>query len=52
MIVRRAAVLGRCMGVKRAVDLALSAAARERPATVFTLALFSLSIRRRIASSP
>jgi 4-hydroxy-3-methylbut-2-en-1-yl diphosphate reductase len=37
MIVRRAAVMGRCMGVKRAVDMALSAAAKEGAAGVFTL---------------
>jgi 4-hydroxy-3-methylbut-2-en-1-yl diphosphate reductase len=32
MIVKRAAVMGRCMGVKRAVDLALAAAAAEAAA--------------------
>jgi 4-hydroxy-3-methylbut-2-en-1-yl diphosphate reductase len=37
MIVRRAAVMGRCMGVKRAVDMALAAAAREESGGVFTL---------------
>ena len=37
MIVRRAAVMGRCMGVRRAVDMALAAAAREEARGVFTL---------------
>ena len=37
MIVRRASVMGRCMGVKRAVDLALVAAAGEAGRGVFTL---------------
>jgi 4-hydroxy-3-methylbut-2-en-1-yl diphosphate reductase len=37
MIVKRAAVLGRCMGVKRAVDMAKAAAAKEGPEGVFTL---------------
>jgi 4-hydroxy-3-methylbut-2-enyl diphosphate reductase len=37
MIVRRAAVMGRCMGVRRAVDMALAAAAREGGRGVFTL---------------
>lgn len=37
MIVRRAAVMGRCMGVKRAVDMALAAAAREGARGVYTL---------------
>ena len=37
MIVKRAAVMGRCMGVRRAVDLALAAAAKEGPQGVFTL---------------
>lgn len=37
MIVKRAAVMGRCMGVKRAVDMALAAAAEEGATGVFTL---------------
>jgi 4-hydroxy-3-methylbut-2-en-1-yl diphosphate reductase len=37
MIVRRAAVMGRCMGVRRAVDMALAAAAEEGGRGVFTL---------------
>jgi 4-hydroxy-3-methylbut-2-en-1-yl diphosphate reductase len=37
MIVKRAAVMGRCMGVKRAVDMALAAAAKEGTEGVFTL---------------
>jgi 4-hydroxy-3-methylbut-2-enyl diphosphate reductase len=37
MIVKRAAVMGRCMGVKRAVDMALAAAAKEGAEGVFTL---------------
>jgi 4-hydroxy-3-methylbut-2-en-1-yl diphosphate reductase len=37
MIVRRAAVMGRCMGVKRAVDLALAAAAEAGRRGVYTL---------------
>lgn len=37
MIVRRAAVMGRCTGVKRAVDMALAASKREGPRGVFTL---------------
>jgi 4-hydroxy-3-methylbut-2-en-1-yl diphosphate reductase len=36
MIVKRAAVMGRCMGVKRAVDMALAAASTEERG-VFTL---------------
>lgn len=37
MIVRRAAAMGRCMGVRRAVDKALAAAAQEGNRGVFTL---------------
>jgi 4-hydroxy-3-methylbut-2-enyl diphosphate reductase len=37
VIVKRAAVMGRCMGVKRAVDMALAAAAEEGATGVFTL---------------
>jgi 4-hydroxy-3-methylbut-2-enyl diphosphate reductase len=36
MLVKRAAVLGRCMGVRRAVELALDTAAREK-GVVYTL---------------
>ena len=37
MTVTRAAVMGRCIGVKRAVDMALAAAAKEGDREVFTL---------------
>jgi 4-hydroxy-3-methylbut-2-enyl diphosphate reductase len=37
MIVKRASVLGRCMGVRRALDLALSTAESEKERPVYTL---------------